>query len=111
MKKYDHDDGECLDVVRLQDFPWHVDQCEFAPVICGNEGCGMVVNKSSKENHEKNFCKFRIAKYEVPKAHQNEMEASKKVQVKQSFLCLCLYACYFDIFYAFCCWRHLHDKV
>ena len=42
----------------------------------------MIVNKSEKENHEENFCKFGIAEYEAPKASQNEMEASKKIQVK-----------------------------
>ena len=28
--------------------------------MCGNEGCGMVVHKKDKENHESNVCKFRI---------------------------------------------------
>ena len=87
LKKCDQDDGECLDIIRLQDFPWRVDQREFAPDIRGNEGCGMVVNKSSKENHEKNFGKFRITEYEVPKSGQNEMDASRKIQY-YSFLSL-----------------------
>ena len=38
------------------------DQCGFTPVMCGNEGCRMVVNKRDKEKHEKSFCQFRIAK-------------------------------------------------
>ena len=60
--KCDHHDRGCPDVVRLEDLPRHVDQCEFVPVMCGNEECGMVVNKSEKEIHEKNICQFRIAK-------------------------------------------------
>ena len=78
--KCDHHDRGCPDVVRLEDLPRHVDQCGFAPVICGNEGCGMVINKSEKENHEKNICKFRIAMChdcrEI-KASQDKMEASQ----------------------------------
>ena len=60
--KCDHHDRGCTDVVRLEDLPRHVAQCEFAPVICGNEGCEMVLNKRDKECHEKNICQFRIAK-------------------------------------------------
>ena len=83
----DHHDRGCPDVVRLEDLPRHVAQCGFAPVICGNEGCGMVINKSEKENHEKNICKFRIAmchdcreikgSQDKMKASQDEMKASQ----------------------------------
>ena len=60
--KCDYHDRGCPDVVRLENLARHVVQCEFAPVICGNEGCGMVVNKKDKKNHEKNICQFQIAK-------------------------------------------------
>ena len=60
--KCDHHDRGCLEVFRLEDLPRHVDQCEFAPIMCGNEGCGMVVNKRDKDDHEKNLCQFQIAK-------------------------------------------------
>ena len=77
--KCDHHDRGCPDVVRLEDLPRHVAQCEFAPVMCGNEGCEMVVNKREKENHEKNLCQIRNVKYhdyaEI-KASQDEMKAS-----------------------------------
>ena len=57
--------------------------------MCGNEGCGMVVNKREKEKHEKNICEFRIAMChhctEI-KASQSEIKASQeKWNVRQSF--------------------------
>ena len=58
--KCDHHDRGCTDKVRLEVLQRHVDQCGFTPVMCGNEGCGMVVNKRDKENHERNLCQFRI---------------------------------------------------
>ena len=84
--KCDHHDRGCPDVVRLENLPRHVDQCGFAPVMCGNEGCEMVVNKNEKENHEKNICKFRIAMChdcsEI-KASQDEVKASQaKIKVR-----------------------------
>ena len=78
--KCDHHNHGCPEDVRLEDLPQHVDQCEFAPIICGNEGCEMVVNKRDKENHEKNLCQFRIAKChdnQEIKASQNEIKASQ----------------------------------
>jgi hypothetical protein len=41
--------------------------------MCGNEGCGMVVNKSDKEIHERELCQFRI-----PKCHD-----CKDIKVRQ----------------------------
>ena len=74
-----HDRG-CPDAIGLESLASHVNQCEFAPVMCGNEGCEMVVNKSEKENHEKNLCQFRNIKhydYTKIKASQDEMKASQ----------------------------------
>ena len=51
--------------------------------MCANEGCGMVVNKSEKENHEKYLCKFRIAK--------GEETTRERIQVKQSFVFVPVY--------------------
>ena len=78
--KCDHHDRGCPDVVRLEDLQRHVDQCGFAPVMCRNEGCETEVNKSDKENHEKNLCQFRITKChdcKDIKASQNGMKASQ----------------------------------
>jgi hypothetical protein len=30
--------------------------------MCGNEGCGTVVNKRDKQIHERGLCQFRITK-------------------------------------------------
>ena len=59
--KCDHHDRGCPAVVRLEDLPKHLTECGFAPVMCGNEGCEKVINKSEKENHEQT-CNFGIAK-------------------------------------------------
>ena len=78
--KCDHHDRGCTDEVRLEDLQRHVDQCGFTPVMCGNEGCGMVVNKRDKEKHEKSFCQFRIAKCQGCRAlevSQDEMKVKK----------------------------------
>ena len=78
--KCDYHDHGCPDVVRLEDLPRHVEQCEFVPVMCGHGGCGMVVNRRDKENHEKNLCEFQIAKChkcKETKASQDEMKASQ----------------------------------
>ncbi len=95
--KCDHHDRGCPDVVRLEDLQRHVDQCGFAPVVCGNEGCGTVVNKRDKENHEKNLCQFRVAKchdcrdikvtQDEMKVTQNEMKANQdEMKVRQDEL-------------------------
>ena len=84
--KCDHHDRGCPAVVRLEDLPRHVDQCEFAPVMCGNEGCGMFVNKNEKDDHEKNHCEFRNTKchdYKGIKASQDEIKANQ-VEMKTS---------------------------
>ena len=70
--KCDHHDRGCPDVA-----PKHVDQCEFAPAMFGNEGCGMVASKSEKENHEKSVCQFKV---ERPK--RKEQAKMKGEQVK-----------------------------
>jgi hypothetical protein len=58
--------------------------------MCGNEGCGTVVNKRDKQIHERELCQFRITKcHECKdiKASQAEMKASQdEVKVKTKFL-------------------------
>ena len=50
--KCDYNERGCPGYVLLENLQHHVDRCGFAPVICGNEGCGMEVNKRDKEIHE-----------------------------------------------------------
>jgi E3 ubiquitin-protein ligase NRDP1 len=80
--KCEHHDRGCPDVVRLEDLQRHVDQCGFAPVICGNKECGTEVNRRDQRIHERELCEFRIAKCHDCrdiKASQNGM----KVQITQ----------------------------
>ena len=58
--KCDHHDRGCPDVVLLENLQRHVDQCDFSPVKCENEGCEMIINKRDKENHVKHLCQFKI---------------------------------------------------
>ena len=53
--------------------------------MCGNEECGMVVNKRDKENHERNLCQFRI-----PKCHDcRDVKANQgDIKVGQDFIAL-----------------------
>ena len=80
--KCDHHDRGCPDVVRLENLQRHVDQCEFAPVKCENEGCEEIVNARDKENHEKNLCQFRIIKCHDCrdiKVSQDEIRAKQNI--------------------------------
>jgi hypothetical protein len=62
--------------------------------MCGNEGCGTVVNKRDKEIHERELCQFRIPKChdcKDIKASQDEMKVQivkmeRNVTVRQDFL-------------------------
>ena len=87
--KCDHHDRGCPDVVRLEHLLSHINECEFAPVKCGKEGCGEVVNKRDIENHEENLCKFRTAKChdcKEIKASLGEIKANQdKWKVGQNF--------------------------
>ncbi|CAB4029088.1 E3 ubiquitin- ligase NRDP1-like [Paramuricea clavata] len=78
--KCDYNERGCPGYVQLGNLQHHVERCGFAPVMCGNEGCGTVVNKKDKEIHERELCQFRIAKChdcKDIKASQDEMKASQ----------------------------------
>ena len=86
-----------LGYVQLENLQNHVEQCGFAPVTCGNEGCGTVVNKRDKEIHERELCQFRIPKchdcrdikasQDEMKGSQDEMKVSQyQIKVKTRFL-------------------------
>jgi E3 ubiquitin-protein ligase NRDP1 len=71
--KCDYNERGCPGYVELGNLQNHVERCGFVPVMCGNEGCGMVVNKSDKEIHERELCQCRI-----PKCHD-----CKDIKVRQ----------------------------
>ena len=75
----------CPGYVQLGNLQNHTEGCGFAPVMCGNEECGMVVNKRDKEIHERQLCQFRITKCHDCK----DIKASQhKMKVRQDFLVL-----------------------
>ena len=78
--KCDYTERGCPGYVQLGNLQNHVERCGFAPVMCGNEGCGTVVNKRDKEIHERELCQFRIPKCHDCrdiKASQHDMKASQ----------------------------------
>ena len=52
----DYNSRGCADYIRLENLQNHIDQCEFAPVMC--ERCGITVNRKDKENQA---CKEHLA--------------------------------------------------
>ena len=57
--KCDHVKRGCCDHVQLGHLQTHLDQCGFAPVTCGNDGCEMEINTRDKIHHETELCEFR----------------------------------------------------
>ena len=52
----------CLEFTCVEDLETHVANCEFAPVFCSNENCGMEINKQEKVHHETEVCGYRKVK-------------------------------------------------
>ena len=84
--KCDHIDRGCPDELSLEGLQRHVDECEFAPVMCGNEGCEMVVNKRDQDKHEKYLCEFRF-----PKCHDCKDIKASQDEMKVIINCLFLW--------------------
>ena len=55
----DHASRGCLEYICLEDLERHAGSCGFAPVMCSNENCGMVINKQEREHHETVVCEYR----------------------------------------------------
>ena len=54
-----HASRGCLEYICVKDLESHAGSCGFAPVMCSNENCGMVINKQEREHHEKVVCEYR----------------------------------------------------
>ena len=54
-----HASRGCLEFICVKDLENHAGSCGFAPVLCSNENCGMVINKREREHHETVACKYR----------------------------------------------------
>ena len=52
-------DRGCGKFVQLGDLKRHVADCGFAPAVCSNEGCQLVVNKQDLLHHETAVCELR----------------------------------------------------
>ena len=48
----------CKEIVDLELFKTHCNSCQFAPVFCENEGCGLNFQRKDKSFHE-SVCAFR----------------------------------------------------
>ena len=49
----------CPEFVCVEDLESHVAKCGFAPVLCSNQNCGIVIDKQDKVHHEIVTCKNR----------------------------------------------------
>ena len=54
-----HASRGCLEYICVKDLESHAGSCGFAPVMCSNENCGMVINKQEREHHETVVCEYR----------------------------------------------------
>ena len=52
----------CLKFTCVGELETHVANCRFAPVVCSNENCGVVINKQEKAHHETVVCQFKKVK-------------------------------------------------
>ena len=43
----------------VEDLESHVATCGFAPVLCSNQNCGLVIDKQEKVHHETVACEHR----------------------------------------------------
>ena len=86
-----HASRGCLEYIYVEDLESHTGSCGFAPVLCSNENCGMVINKQEREHHETVVCEYRkeecldIRKLQeaVEKSEGRLMELEKNVEVNQ----------------------------
>ncbi len=58
----DHASRGCPEFTCLEDLETHVANCGFAPVLCSNAECGMVINKQERVHHESVVCQYRKVK-------------------------------------------------
>ena len=49
----------CTEFNCVEDLESHVATCGFAPVLCSNQNCGLVIDKQEKVHHETVSCEYR----------------------------------------------------
>jgi E3 ubiquitin-protein ligase NRDP1 len=52
----------CPEFTCVEGLETHVANCEFAPVLCSNENCGMEINNQERIHHETEVCAYRKVK-------------------------------------------------
>ena len=52
----------CPEFICLEELKTHDATCGYAPVLCSNAECGMVINKQEKVRHETEVCEYRRVK-------------------------------------------------
>ena len=57
-----HASRGCAELTCLEDLETHVANCGYAPVLCSNAECGMVINKRERVHHEAEICQYRKMK-------------------------------------------------
>ena len=55
-------DRGCEEIAQLQHLDQHEDSCGFTPAVCGNQGCGAILNKRDLIHHESELCEYRKLK-------------------------------------------------
>ena len=70
-------DRGCGKFVQLGDLERHVAECGFAPAVCSNEGCQLVVNKHDLLHHETAVCELRRVKCHSCNDIRREMDTMK----------------------------------
>ena len=58
----DHASRGCPELSCLENLETHVANCGYAPVLCSNAECGMVINKRERVHHETEICQYRKVK-------------------------------------------------
>ena len=70
-------DRGCGKFVQLGDLESHVADCGFAPAVCSNEGCQLVVNKHDLLHHETVVCELRRVKCHSCNDMRREIDTMK----------------------------------
>ena len=76
--KCDYSNRGCQEFIRLEELDSHVENCDFAPVKCSNEECGMEFNKRDIIHHESTVCEHRKVKCHSCKKLEQDMEGMKE---------------------------------
>ena len=58
----DHASRGCAELTCVENLETHVANCGYAPVLCSNAECGMVINKRERVHHESEVCRHRKVK-------------------------------------------------